>query len=108
MFRAKEVLKRSQLNKQANGTVTVTISNPLKKNYVNGPDAVTDTQPDFKLTGDPAGLTGDDCVLSITPSGEWQVRKAGTTGPWESGIDKDGFVTFHADGNHAFQIAVES
>lgn len=92
-----EFLSTDQLNDVSGGDVTVTIANPLTADYVGLPPKGT------TLGG---GVTGPDCVLSISPDGTPEVRPTGTDGPWERARIQGMFLVYSPDNGRVFPLPV--
>jgi len=92
---AAPLLSGKQFNKLDGGKFTITIANPLKYSYLGLPVAGTVLGPvDDK--GKPL-YTGEDCVLSVQPSGDVQVRPKGANGAWEQCTKSNGLASFVPD-----------
>jgi len=92
---AATLLSGKQFTKLDNGKYTVTIANPLKYSYLGLPPGGTTLGP-FDDKGKPL-YTGDECVLSLQPGGDLQVRAKGTAGAWESCSKSNGLASFVPD-----------
>lgn len=98
-IKAPRVLSASQLNDLGNGTYTVTVTNPLPASYLYMP-------PKGTLLNDNHGMypEGSDLVLSIQPSGDYEVRAKGTSGGYEQCVKEGGFLVFSPTGVDRFKV----
>lgn len=94
--KAPQLLSRSMFKAQADGRVTVRISNPLVANYLGLPPKGT------VLPGE----QGDDVVLSIQPDGSIQARQGHANGGYEKATAQTmtGLLVWKPEGTAAFTL----
>lgn len=90
---AKQIIAANRLNKQPDGSYTITVNNPLTVQ-----DGYLGLTVGFVLPASGTNANGPNCVLSIAPDGSPQARPQGTAGPWETAVVSGGIAVFSGTG----------